>query len=59
VSGAALTATLPALLGVIALGEVPSLAEALGMAALTAGVWLAAGARLSSAAPLAPRGRAP
>lgn len=51
----ALTPTLTAVMGAAALGEVPSLAEAAGMAVLTAGVWLASGARLSSADSLASR----
>lgn len=55
----ALTPTLTAALGVALLGEVPSLAEAAGMAVLTAGVWLASGARLSSAESLASRGPRP
>lgn len=50
----ALTPTLTAVMGTVALAEVPSLPEAAGMAALTAGVWLASGARLSSAGSLAP-----
>lgn len=50
----ALTPTLTALAGAVALGEVPSAPEAAGMALLTAGVWLASGARLSSAGSLAP-----
>lgn len=50
----ALTPTLTAVMAAVLLGEVPSAAEAAGMAALTAGVWLASGARLSSADPLAP-----
>ena len=49
----ALTPTLTAVMGAAALGEVPSLAEAAGMAVLTVGVWLASGARLSPAHPLA------
>lgn len=55
----ALTPTMTAVMGAAALGEVPSLPEALGMAVLTAGVWLASGARLSSADSLAPRGPRP
>ncbi|WP_439578064.1 DMT family transporter [Elioraea sp.] len=51
----ALTPILTALAGVAVLGEVPSPPEAAGMAVLTAGVWLASGARLASADPLAPR----
>lgn len=54
----ALTPTLTALFGALALGEVPGAAEVVGMAALTAGVWLASGARLAPA-PLAPGGRGP
>jgi len=49
----ALTPTLTAVMGAAALGEVPSLAEAAGMAVLTVGVWLASGARVSPAHPLA------
>lgn len=55
----ALTPTLTALMGVAVLGEVPSVPEAAGMALLTAGVWLASGARLSSADSLAPPGPRP
>ncbi len=51
----ALTPTLTAVMGAAALGEVPSPAEAAGMAMLTAGVWLASGARLSSSDSLASR----
>lgn len=50
----ALTPTLTAAMAAVLLGEVPSAAEAAGMAVLTVGVWLASGARLSSADPLAP-----
>ena len=55
----ALTPTLTAVMGAALLGEVPSLAEAAGMAMLTAGVWLASGARLSSVDSLASRGPGP
>lgn len=55
----ALTPTVTAVMGAVALGEVPSLAEVLGMAVLTAGVWLASGARLSSSESLASRGPCP
>lgn len=55
----ALTPMLTAAMGAATLGEVPTLPEALGMAVLTAGVWLASGARLSSAESLASRGPRP
>lgn len=55
----ALTPTLTAVMGAVALGEVPSVPEALGMAVLSAGVWLASGARLSSAGSLALQGPRP
>lgn len=56
----ALTPAMTAALGIPALGEVPSAAEAAGLAVLTGGVWLASGARLRpAAAPLAPPGARP
>jgi drug/metabolite transporter (DMT)-like permease len=50
-SPAALNPALTALLAIPALGEVPSWLELPGFAALTAGVWLASGARLAPKPP--------
>jgi drug/metabolite transporter (DMT)-like permease len=55
---AALNPAMTALLAVPALGEVPSWPELGGFVALTAGVWLASGARLAPKPPLEPGGRA-
>jgi drug/metabolite transporter (DMT)-like permease len=55
-SPAALNPALTALLAVPVLGEVPSGPELAGFVALTAGVWLASGARLTATPPLEPRG---
>ena len=53
-SPAALNPALTALLAIPTLGEVPSWPELPGFVALTAGVWLASGARLGARPPLQP-----